>query len=306
MKLQCKPTRPERRVQEVARNIASNQVLSVPPARFRRMQTQYLRWEAFSFWVRTIAEVEGSIPSSVMSTVTKMCPGFIRTPALQGPPTLLAVQLDEWVRNRLFADVDREGWFDALCFYSVRDLRSQRVWDYWEYCADQWRRKRPLRYPNFKNWCESACRHELYPNVRVDRLAAATEDYLERFSIAHWTLSLLGRGLQLPTRIVLEMNRRLPGFDEIAGAVVGKTSVKTTIAPHVMLWIESHYFSEPKKGSWLDILRHQARNDPRFVRIAAYANLWRETQSRTRAHSYPSFATWHRAAENYYKGVDRT
>jgi hypothetical protein len=137
--------------------------------------------------------------------------------------------------------------------------------------------------------------------VRVDRLSAATEEYLEWFSFTHWALALLGRGLQLPTLIVREINRRFPGCNEIADAFAAKTRTKITLAPRVMLWIENQYFSEAKEGSWLDILRHQAQNDPTFVRIAAHANSWSALHSRNRGHSYPSFGTWYRAAKNYHK-----
>jgi hypothetical protein len=306
MKLEWKMTRPERRVQEFARHRASKQLLGVASVRFCRTQKEYLRWEAFSLWVRTIVETEDRLPSSLASALRKKCPGFVKTEKPLDSPTLLAVRLDEWICNRVFAHVKQEGWLDALLFYGARDLRSQRVWGYWEYCADQWSRSRPLRYPQFGSWFQSARTYELHPKLRVDRLAAAIEDYVDWFSFARWILPLLDQGLELPAHVAMEANRRLPGFVEAAATVArNKRKATTTIESRIMLWIENRHFSEANKENWLGSLRQQAQNDPRYVRVAAYADHSRTLLLRTHARAYPLFASWRRAAEHHIERNSR-
>jgi hypothetical protein len=298
-----KATRPQRRVHDFVRRRASKQLLSVPWIHFRRTQSEYLRWEAFSLWVRSVVEAEDRLPSSVATALTKKCPGFMEGERSVDQPSLLAVRLDEWIRNRVFARIKQEGWLDALLFYSVRDLRSKCVWAHWERCAKQWGRKPPSRYPSFQSWFRAACRYDMISKVGITRLVASIEAYVDWFSFVRWVIPLLECDSKLPARAAVEVNRKLPGFLESGRSFAGngrKTTV--TIESRLMRWIENHYFSEAKDESWLDILRPQVQGHARYARIAAYADLWGRQRWRTRARVYPSFGRWRRAADNYIEG----
>jgi hypothetical protein len=306
MKDVWKATRTERRVQDFVRRRASKQLLSVPWIHFRRTQSEYLRWEAFSLWVRSVVESEDRLPAALATALTKKCPGFVEAEKPVDQPSLLAVRLDEWIRNRTFAHIKQEGWLDALLFYSVRDLRSQCVWAHWERCAEEWGRKQPSRYPSFQSWFRAAFRYDPIPKVSVNRLTAAVEDYVDWVSFARWVLPLLECHSELPARAAGEVNRRLPGFLE-AGRLFAGNEQKTnaTIESRLMRCIENHYFSEAKNESWLGSLRHRVQCHPRYLRIAAYADHWGRQRPRTRVRTYTSFDRWYRAAENHIEGRTR-
>lgn len=306
MKDVWKATRTERRVQDFAQRRASKQLLSVPWIHFRRTQSEYLRWEAFSLWVRSVVESEDRLPPALATALTKKCPGFVEAESPVDQPSLLAVRLDEWIRNRTFARIKQEGWLDALLFYSVRDLRSKCVWAHWERCAEQWGRKPPSRYPSFQSWFRAAFRYDPIPKVSVKRLAAAVEDYVDWFSFARWVLPSLGWDSELPARAALEVNRRLPGFLETGRSFAWNgRKTNATIESRLMRHIENHYFSEAKNESWIEILRHHVQGHPRYARVAVYADHWGKQRLRTRLCAYPSFGRWRRAAENHIEGRTR-
>ncbi len=160
-KRQWRPTKLERRVQDMARRRAACQLSRVSANRFRKAQREYLEWEAFSLWVRAIADVEGRTPAWMLEVLQKRCPRFLqgnRQPrnTHRRRTDFLPLHLLEWVHNHVFSDAKREGWLDALIFYTVRAPRSQRVWAYWEHCEREWKKKRPRSYPSFKEWSQAA------------------------------------------------------------------------------------------------------------------------------------------------------
>ena len=308
MKEVRKATRPERRVQKLMRERAAKQLLGVPRVHFRKAQIEYVRWEGFSLWVRSVVEAEDRIPSLVFAALKRKCPGFLEAETRGDAAGLVAVRLDDWIRNHIFARIKKEGWIDALMFYGVRDLRSQCLWAYWEDCAGRWRRRRPSSYPSFRNWSNMAYRYPLIPKVSVRRLTAAIDVYVDWLSFAYWLLPLLEANTVLPMRIAVEVNRKLPGFldAERSFAQNGKRMLATTES-RLMRCIEDHYFGEAKLKRWFGILRHRVQDHPQFVRITAYADRQRRRGLCTDVQAFSSFGHWLEAAENYierrYKGA---
>jgi len=160
---QWRPGRAARRLQDLALRRAARQLLRVPWDRFSRAQQEYLGWESFSLWVRAVVDAEGRVPAQVRRVLQERCPGFLdyetqyrKTHLKRASP--LPLLLLEWIHDRVFAHAKAEGWLDALIFFSVRHSHSQRTWTYWEHCEEEWKRKRPTRYPSFEEWglaCES-------------------------------------------------------------------------------------------------------------------------------------------------------
>lgn len=148
------PTAHEWRAQAKARSRANRQLLRVSLPRFTKACREYIEWEAFSLWVRAIADAEKGLPIAVVRTIQQRCPGLL--PQGRAPAKLLPLDVLKWAHNHTFAVAKREGWLDALMFYSVRNPRSQRTWAYWERCEREWKSKRPRLYPTFKQWVQAA------------------------------------------------------------------------------------------------------------------------------------------------------
>lgn len=149
-----RPAALERRAQASARARAKRQLSRVSSPRFENAQREYIKWEAFSLWVRAIADAEKGLPAGVVRALRQRCPSLL----LQGRtrpkilPKILPLHVLEWIHNHVFSVAKRQGWLDALVFYAVRDPRSQRTWAYWGHCEHDWKRKRPCSYPTFKQW----------------------------------------------------------------------------------------------------------------------------------------------------------
>lgn len=148
------PTTLEQHAQVSARLRAKRQLLRVSPPRFEKARRAYIQWEAFSLWVRAIADVEKRLPAALVRTIQQRCPGLL--PQGRVPARLLPLDVLKWVHNHAFGAAKREGWLDALMFYSVRDSRSQRTWAYWEHCEREWKKKRLRSYPSFERWLHAA------------------------------------------------------------------------------------------------------------------------------------------------------
>ncbi len=149
-----RPTTLERRAQANARSRAKRQLLRVSSPRFEKAWREYIEWEAFSLWVRAVADSKKRLPAAVVRTIQRRCPGLL--PQGCTDPKALPLRVLEWIHDHIFAAAKREGWLDALMFYSVRDPRSQRTWAYWEKCEREWKKKRPRSYPAFKQWAQAA------------------------------------------------------------------------------------------------------------------------------------------------------
>lgn len=269
--------------------------------RFQKAHEEYLRWEALALWVRTIVGAEGSAPSLIVTTLKKRCPGFTENEALLNEPRLLGFRFHGWIHNHIFGFAKREGWLDALMFYGVRDLRSQSTWAYCEHCEQEWERRRPASYPSFEKWLRLARNYNLCRLKGVASLADTAERYVEWKIFDCWLEPLLRVKIELPRRIAAELERRCPGFLEASSPdfMRGRAGEQVKIQRHLMTWIEDHFFSEPKKEGWFDLVSQQARMHPSYARIVQYSKRWDKTWSQNPTVIYPSFVQWRHAAENY-------
>ena len=291
----------ELKVRAIARRRANKQLMRVPWDRFHKAYEEYLRWEALALWVRTIAGAEGGVPSLLAATLRKHCPGFIENEALLNEPRLLGFRFHEWIHNHIFDFARREGWLDALTFYGVRDLRSQSSWTYWEYCEQEWHRRRPASYPSFEKWLCLAINYNPHHETSVANIDDGIERHIEWKTFDCWCHPLLGTKIELPRRIVAELERRCPGFLQASSPdfMRGRAGEQVKTQRHLMTWIEDHFFSEPKKEGWFDLIRQQTRMHPRYARIEQYSKRWDKTWSQNPTVIYPSFVQWRHAAENY-------
>jgi hypothetical protein len=297
MKEKWQVTKLERRAQELARSTASKQLLRVPYKEFSAAQQQYIRWEAFALWIRAVVETADGLPPFVTNALKQHCPSLLEKEKQLAEPGLLGVRLDAWIQNRLFAKAKRDGWLDALLFYGVRDPRSQCAFAYWETCQKRWSEKRPSRYPNFEAWFRSACNCDLFP-VKANRLADAIEAYVEWLSFAYWLQPLFASHLALPERLAKEVERKAPGFLEIAAQLESSKEKPPEIESHLVRWTE-RYFSMAKEGNWFDSVRDQIHNHPRYVRISEYSRHWHKERPQDDLRLYPSFRRWSRAADDF-------
>jgi len=304
MKENWRPSKLELRIEESARSKASRQLLRVPYQDFARAVRQYVWWEAFVLWIRVVVQFERKVPWIAREALREHCASFLRESDPAADPDLLSRHLDEWIRGRFFDRPCREGWFEAVLFYSVRDPKLTYAYAYREQCGREWAAKRPHPYPEFDAWFKSACNCAVFP-VNANRLGKTVRSYLAWLSVAYWLEPLLENDLVLPSRLLKEMKAKGRRFREIASQLESRNRRAIATKFHLIRWIEDRYFSEAQADGWLESVRRQAQNDPGYARTSEYARRWREQQPQNRLRFYPSFTNWCDDAKNFVERVCR-
>src|SRR5262249_51340054 len=220
------------RLQRVARERAEFQARHVPWQRLLETRNNYIDWQEFYLWVRSVAEVENRIPEWIADILNQRCPAFLENEktltmkAAKNRP--LPLRLEDWIDDHIFGFAKQEGWFNAITYYAIREPRYQRAEVCWSECVKKWKKARPLRYPSFEEWKLMAERCDptahLVPELRtrmagirrVDpgRFAEAISRYIDWEALAYWARPALERGFE-PTRVVVdELRERCPEFLE--------------------------------------------------------------------------------------------
>ena len=290
-----KPTNLETKVESIARRRAFKELMRVPWTRFHEASQEYLRWEAFSFWVRSIVEAEGCAPSWLTDIFKERCPAFLDDDTQVNASRPLIHRLDEWIHNHIFGYAKQEGWLDAIIFYAVRNPLSQGSWAHWEHCENAWKRKRTIAYPKFEEWWRAARNCKVCADVIAFSLADMVDKYVDWQAFAYWLRPIMEGHQQLPPQVVAELKRRCPGFMQLSAKHKSNLQAWDSLTEY----IEGRFFSAPKTNGWFDCVLKHARSHPRHVRTLEYGKHWNKDWCRNRVLSYPSFAEWRQAADDH-------
>jgi hypothetical protein len=131
----------------------------VGPERFAAAVAQYMEWEAFTYWLRSLLESDAKFPDAVAKELQRRCPGFLecdeelRNTLSPEDYTRRWKALLEWGENRLFSEMQQEGWFDAVVYEARAHPQSVRTVDYWVfYWDDHWSSSPLEAFPSFQEW----------------------------------------------------------------------------------------------------------------------------------------------------------
>jgi hypothetical protein len=135
----------------------------IDSARLTAAVAEYMEWEAFTYWLRSLLEADTKFPETVRQELERRCPGFLesdqelRSELAPENYTRRWKALLEWDDNHFFPHARQEGWFDTLRFYARAHPRSVRTIDYWVFYWDEHWSTRPLdTYPSFQEWRQAA------------------------------------------------------------------------------------------------------------------------------------------------------
>jgi hypothetical protein len=305
-------------LQRLARERADEQARRIPWRRLLDVRNQYIEWQEFYLWVRSILEVEESIPDWLAEILDHRCPGFLQprteltTSPAKNPP--LPYHLEDWIGEHVFGFAKKEGWFNAIAYYAIRDPQYQRAEVCWSECAEKWKRAKPIRYPTFEEWrgmalqCDDTAHlvpserqaRATYKLVEPDRLAAAVSSYMDWEAHACWARPALERAFPLPAEVTHELRRRCPGFLAELATMRERGSHGGSESRHqLMCWIADEFFQEAKAEGWFDAILIEVRSHPRAVRILEYADHCDEVWGSQLPDPYPSFEDWRTYADSY-------
>ena len=144
------------RLQRLARERADEQARRVPWQRLYEVRNQYIDWQEFYLWARSIFEIEKGIPDWLADILKERCPGFLGAEKALSPKALkarpLALRLEDWIDDHVFGFAKQEGWFSAITYYAIREPRYQRAEVCWSECVEKWKKAKPIQYPSFEEW----------------------------------------------------------------------------------------------------------------------------------------------------------
>ncbi len=307
------------RLRRLARERADAQARRIPWQRLLETRNQYIDWQEFYLWARSILEVENRIPEWLVEILNTRCTGFLENEKRLAPKAArrrpLSLRLEDWIDDHIFGFAKQEGWFSAITFYAIREPRYQRAEVCWSECVKEWKKAKPKRYPSFEEWKRDATQFDdtahLLPNVRrartpsnlvdPDRLAEAVPRYIDWEAFAYWARPALERGSsEVPAEVAGELERRCPGFLEAHKKPRKRDSASVSQAwQQLMLWISDRFFSEAKNGGWFDAILTEADSHPRAIRTREYADHCDELWSASLPVPYPTFEDWRRDADSY-------
>lgn len=301
----------EERVAEAARRVPWRILLET--------RNQYLEWQEFYYWARSIIESEGAIPEWLAGKLNEMCPGFLA--AEKAKPARVAkdaessaIRLGEWIDGQIFAFAERGGWLPAVTFYAVREPRYQRASVCWSESVRKWRTSKPHQYPSLDEWRLDAARCDesahLLPEIRkqrecfrlVDstRLAEAVLRYIDWEAFAYWSRPALERESAVEA-VARELDLRCPGFREFNASERTRDGELPKDCQRLMFWIRDQFFQEAKAKGWFDAITLSAAIHPRAIRTKEYADHCHDLWNEDPPAPYPSFESWRRDADCYWQ-----
>lgn len=307
-------SRVERQAQERAAELARR----VPWQILLETRTQYLWWQEFYHWARSIIESQGEIPEWLAKKLNEMCPGFLsaeRDKAARSAKDagVSAIRLGEWIDDQIFAFAERGGWLPAVTFYAAREPRYQRASTYWSESVQKWRISRPPQYPSLEQWlldaaeCDEAAhllpeirkRRECFKIVDSARLAEAVSRYIDWEAFAYWARPALDHKDAAVDEVARELEARCAGFTESNASKRTRESEVPHNWDRLMLWIRDRFFQEAVSEGWYDAVVISAGIHPRAIRTREYADHCDDCWHDEVPIPYPPFESWRRDADRY-------
>jgi hypothetical protein len=277
-------------------------------------RNQYLEWQEFYYWARSIIESEGAIPEWLAGKLNEMCPGFLACEKGKAArdakaAELAAVRLGEWIDGQIFAFAEKGGWLPAVTFYAVREPRYQRASTCWSESVKKWRTTKPRQYPSLDEWrldaaaCDESA--HLLPEIRkqrkcfklVDsaRLTDAVSRYIDWEAFAYWARAALDNDPPLPDKVKDELDARCAGFSCWRAVSAERFDAWNQF----VAWIGDQFFQDAKTEGWYEAIVLSARMHPRAIRTMEYADHCDECWKGNVPVPYPSFKTWRKDADLY-------
>ena len=306
------------RLQRAARERADDEARRIPWQRLYEVRNQYIDWQEFNLWARSILEVEERIIDWLAEILQNRCPGFLETEKTLPPKAVktrpLVLRLEDWIEDHVFGLAKQEGSFFASTYYAVRDPRYQRAEVCWSECTEKWKKAKPAHYPSFEEWKGMAAQCDetahLVASARQarsssklvdpDRLTEAVSRYIDWEALAYWAQPALERCPQLPAEVVSELERRCPGFlDAGHEAPAQEASAASQDWQRLMLWIADHFFQDAQTEGWFEAILIQVRSHPRAIRTMEFSDYCSEIWGSVLPSPYPSFEDWRREADSY-------
>ena len=305
------------RVRRQTERRALEQAKRVPWKRLAAAADEYTEWQVFSLWLRAAVEAAKSVPAMVVQEMEFRAPQLLgrilsdvgaAVTSGSGPGARAWQDVSHWAEVNVFIGAKREGWLDAIQYFSSVSLRSMQAWSRWEQSDEQWRVATPKQFPTYSRW-----KREVAAVTRLSNPDGAAQNLLDSVRgvpPAEWSRLLSGYSdliaFSLWMELMLDMagptsglasnelTKRYGGF-RLPDSVIGSKEAVRSLND----WAIKHALGIASQEHMLAALSFHVSHHPAYYALRSYAlhchNVWPDECV---AHP-PSFAEWREAADAY-------
>jgi hypothetical protein len=294
---------------------ALEQARRVPWTKLAAAVQKANEWETFTLWLRAVVDAAGKIPLIVDRELETRVPGLIKAVETQMPPVLNADAPGhelwnlayDWGIANIFSEPYRNGWLDAVHYFSSMSLPYMKAWAHWERVNTEWRTNPPAEWPSYQQWQSevAAVTQSSNPESVAQRVLDAVnsvpkgewEHFFSRFfdlvAFSLWMELVLDIDGPRSRVLMDELAKRYPGFAFSRPGQSSREAVRDLNS-----WVIENTLRVDDE-SVLAALSWHVRNDPAYYALRNYAAECHECWSDHHPGYLPYFDEWRNAADNY-------
>jgi hypothetical protein len=289
----------------------------VPWPHLARAAEEYTEWHVFTLWARAIVDAADAIPANVRTEIGSRAPGIYNSldpkvkSAINGgdrPGILVWEDFTCWAEMNVFLSAKRQGWLDAVRYFSAMSLRAMQAWSHWERIDAMWRRSPPRQFPTLQEWDRDV--KSVTRLSTTDSKAQRALDVVHSLAESNWhkllagfsrlnafsqwmelMLGAQGPGADLVSRELLNI---YPGVRLAGGEMTPKEAVHSLES-----WVLSNEINDVRSSDVRAALRFHLRYHPENTAIRRYAQFCRRTWAEGIPKHPPTFDEWKEAADSY-------
>ena len=303
------------RVRQYAEIRALDEAKRVPWRFLANAADEYTEWQFFALWLRAVMDVSEALPVEIAHEVK------VRSPAMlsllgdrlrsfepsRGGATWEVVT--DWAESTVFVAAKRDGWLNAIRYFSSRSLLSMKGWSYWESIHREWQDEKPESLPTYQEWASATSAVDRLENPESDaqnaldsiglmpeaRWQMMSDAFADLTALCLWMETVLGIG-QMGTALVAgELKIRYPRFD--ISMIQDSASAISAITDWVIAREMPFAGSQPP----LSALAYLTKCHPAYYARRNYAAHCRAVWSSAHFARLPSFGEWRDAADEYFE-----
>ena len=281
---------------------------------------EYTDWQVFTLWLRAVIAAARCIPADVEQELESRSPlllshirAVVEPTAIdaEGPGMQVWQAVGEWAEMNSFLVPKREGWLDAVRYFSAASLQYARAWSYWESIDKRWRAAPPAEFPTYAQWQSGVTAVTTLSDGNSDAQRAletvrslpesewcselATFSELIAFSLwMELTLDVEGHGSDFVAR---ELAQRYSGFS-LPSSLESKEAVRALHA-----WVVEHRLPKGNQKELLRALRFHVRHHPAYPALRSYAQKCHAAWPNEHPARLPPYEEWREAANGYFEAL---
>ena len=303
------------RVRRQTERRALQQARRIPWKTVTATAEEYTEWEVFTLWLRAVVAAAEHLPEIAARELESRAPLLLESIRTQADTLAkckgsLAAKIwkvsHDWIETAMFCRPRRDGWLDAVRYFSSVSLNSMKAWSYWESIQSRRLTLAPHLLGDYARWkCEVAAVSRLSPGNdlaqhALEMVRSIPEPEWSGYLVSFFDLIAFSLWMELvldiegPTSalVAAELAKRYGGFR--LGSLGSKDAVR---ALHD--WMIDSNLVGLNRRQLLAALSFHVTNHPSYHALRSYALICHNVWPGSDVSQLPAFEEWRRAADEY-------